>query len=572
MLKNRAHLTLKSFIILFVVQAFSPTIISQNFSNNIDSEFSKLFIKATGEKISGDLYVADSLYNICLQLIPNSAVVYFEKSGIYKSKEQLNEAILYAEKAVEFSPKSEWYLANLALLYKEKNDHKKTAKIFLQLSKFKPSKIEYLFSLTEAYLASNKINNAINILTLIEKEIGASEEILLQKHQLYNFSKKRKKATLELKKLVAIDSINLRNLGLLAEYYQSLNKDDQSFFILEKMMKIDSNNGLVRLSMFKHYYKNKNYQKGFTELKKVMCSFEVNQELKKEILSQISYDQNSPYTINNVNELTGIFLTQHPNNSAVLLFFGNLKFLLRQEDSACYYLRKALGINPNEYDIWVQLISSNLSRGKYNDVIKDADQAIQSHPNQPFPYFAKGLSLNIKKEYNLALEDLEKGKLLVIDNQLLESDFFYQIGEAHYNLNNLTKSFENFEIAINLNPKNPTLLNNYSYYLALSKQNLDLAENLIVNALEISPNSFILLDTYGWVLFQKEQYIKAEEFIFRAMMMSEEKVGEIIEHYGDVMFKLGKIDESLLFWEKAKKTGEYSENLNNKLKEKKYVD
>tara|TARA_Y100000385_G_scaffold91038_2_gene93930 strand:+ start:559 stop:2277 length:1719 start_codon:yes stop_codon:yes gene_type:complete len=572
MRKNRAHLKFKYFIILIITQAFPSIIISQNLSEGIDSKFSKLLIQATGEKISGDIYTADSLYNKCLELIPNSSVVFFEKSGICKSKEQLNEAIRYAEKAVEFSPKNEWYLANLALLYKEVKNHKKTAEIFSQLSKFKPLKIEYLFSLTEAYLSSNKIKNAIKILSLIEKEVGVNEEILIQKHQLYNFSKKKKKATDELKKLVAIDSLNLRNLGLLAEYYQSLNKNDPSLFILNKMMKIDSNNGLVRLSMFKHYYKNKNYLKGFSELKNVMYSYEVNQELKKEILSQISYDQNSPYTINNVNELTRIFLTQHPNNSSVLLFFGNLKFLLRQEDSACYYLRKALAIRPNEFDIWVQLISSNLSRGKYNDVIKDAEQAIQSHPNQPFPYFAKGLSLNIKKEYSLALKDLEKGKLLVIDNQLLESDFFHQIGEAYYNLNNLTQSFDNFEIAINLNPLNSTLLNNYSYYLAENKQNLDLAEKLIIKALEISPESFILIDTYGWVLFQKEQYVKAEELIFRAMMKSREKVGEILEHFGDVMFKLGKIDESFLFWEKAKKTGEYSKNLINKLKEKKYVD
>ena len=572
MRKNRVHLKLKYFIILFISQSFNSIILSQNFSNNLDSEFSKLLIKATGEKISGDIYAADSLYNKCLELIPNSAVVYFEKSGIYKSKDQLNEAIIYAEKAVEFSPKNEWYLANLALLYKEIKNHNKASEIFLELSRFKPLKVEYLFSLTESYLASNNIKNAIKTLNLIENEVGTSEEILLQKHQLYNYCKKRKKATEELKKLVAQDSLNLRNMGLLAEYYESLNRDDQSILILQKMMEIDSNNGLVRLSMFKRYYKNKNYEKGFLELKKVVNSSEVNQELKKEILSQISYDQNSPYTINNVNELTEIFLNQHPKNSSVLLFFANLKFLLHQEDSACYYLRKVLNLNSSEYDVWVQLISSSLSRGKYNDVIKDSEKAIQSHPNQPFPYFTKGLSHNIKKQYNLALKDLEKGKQLVIDNQLLESDFFHQIAEAHYKLNNLTKSFENFEIAINLNPLNSTLLNNYSYYLALSNENLDVAEKLIIKALEISPNSFILIDTYGWVLFQKKQYTKAEELIFKAVMISEEKIGEILEHYGDVMFKLGKIDESLLFWEKAKKTGEYSENLNNKLKEKKYVD
>ena len=38
------------------------------------------------------------------------------------------------------------------------------------------------------------------------------------------------------------------------------------------------------------------------------------------------------------------------------------------------------------------------------------------------------------------------------------------------------------------------------------------------------------------------------------------------------MFKLGKIEQSVVFWEKAKKTGEFSKTLINKLEEKKYVD
>ena len=572
MIKNRVNFKFQYFAIFFIVQLFTSIIFAQNLPENNDSEFSKLLIKATGEKISGNLYEADSLYNQCLELIPNSAVIYFEKSGIYRSKELFKKAIHYAEKAVEFSKKNEWYLVNLATLYNEVKNYKKSTKIFLKLSKSRPSKVEYLFSLAESHLAANRFKDAVKVLNLIETKVGLSEEILIQKHQLYNFLKKRKKATKELIKLVNQDSLKLRNLGLLAEYYQSLDKVDQSLFIIQKMMRIDSNNGLVRLSMFKYYYQKKNYLKGLMELKKVMNSIDVDQELKKEILTQISYDQDSPYTINNVSELTGIFLNQHPNNSSVLLFFGNIKFLLRQEDSACYYLRKALDIDPSEYDIWVQLIASNLSRGKYNDVTNDSEQAIQFHPNRPFPYFAKGFSLNVKKEYNLALEYLEKGKLLVIDNQLLESDFFHQIAEAHFNLNNLSSSFKNFEIAINLNPLNSTLLNNYSYYLALSKENLDTAEKLIIKALEISPNSFTLLDTYGWVLFQKEKYEEAEKLIFKALMMSEEKIGEILEHYGDVMFKLGKIEQSVVFWEKAKKTGEFSKTLINKLEEKKYVD
>lgn len=569
MVNGKLLLKLKSNCTLVVLILIVFNNFSQNFSSH---EFSSLLINATGAKISGDLYTADSLYKECLKINPKSAVVNFELSGLYRIKELQKQAIIYAEKSVEESAKNEWYLANLAILYKENGEHKKCADIFLELIETQPQKIEYLFSLTEAYLASNKIKKSLKILNQIEKQVGTNEEISVQKHQLYIYIKKKSKALKELEKLIQEYPNSLRNLGLLAEYYESLNKKEKSLILLNKMMDLDSSNGLVRLSMFQHFYKNRYYKKGFYELKKVMGSHEVDEDLKKEILIQISYDQDSPYTLNNVNTLTNIFLDIHPKNSSVLLFFGNLKFLENKEDSACYFLRKSLLLNPNEYDVWVQLISSSLSRGKFEVAIQDAILASENHPNQPFPYFAKGIGLSNTSKFQQAIEELEKGKLLVIDDSILKSDFFHQIADAYYNLNELQKAFKNYEASIDLNPNNPIVLNNYSYYLSIHKQNLERAETLIIKALASSPNSATFLDTYGWILFQKENYKSAEEIIFRAVMTSQENSGEILEHYGDVMFKLGKLEESLLFWNKAKKNGSHSNKLLKKIQEKKYVE
>lgn len=562
-----------NFIIgLVIYTILSINSIGQKSNSLIDSQFSKLLIKATGAKISGDLYTADSLYKKCLELNPNSGVVNFELSGIYRSKEDLKKAIKFAEISVESSPKNEWYLANLALLYNENKSYRKSADVFLKLTQIKPEKITYLFSLTEAYLANNKIKKGLKILNLIEDEVGINEDISIQKHQLYAFINKKNKALKELEKLVTEFPDNIRNLGLLAEYYESINKKEKSIELLQEMMNIDSTNGLVRLSMFQHYYKNGKYNKGFIELKEVMLSLEVEESLKQEILIQISYDKNSPYTLNNVNDLTKIFIEMYPKNSEILLFYGNLKFLENKEDSACFFLRKALAINPLEYEMWAQLISSSLSRGKYNDAIKDAELASESHPNQPFPFFAIGLALNAKEKYEKALKELKRGKLLVIDNNFLESDFNSQIADAYYGLNEIEKAFKYYELAIELDSNNSILLNNYSYYLSINKQNLDRAENLILKAISIRPNSPTFLDTYGWVLFQKNDFINAEQVLFKAVMLSDEKNGEILEHYADVLYKLDKRNEAIIFWEKAKITGEYSDQLLNKINEKKYME
>ena len=53
---------------------------------------------------------------------------------------------------------------------------------------------------------------------------------------------------------------------------------------------------------------------------------------------------------------------------------------------------------------------------------------------------------------------------------------------------------------------------------------------------------------------------------------SEEKDADILEHYGDVLFQIGKKEEALLFWKKAIKAGSTSALIKEKIDEKKYME
>ena len=125
--------------------------------------------------------------------------------------------------------------------------------------------------------------------------------------------------------------------------------------------------------------------------------------------------------------------------------------------------------------------------------------------------------------------------------------------------------------AVNNNPNNPVLLNNYSYYLSEQGKDLDLAEQLILKALKYYPDNATFLDTYGWVLFIKEDYNKAEIWINKAINNSSEENGAILEHYGDVLFHLEKKEEAFIFWEKAKKMDGVSDKIQTKINEKKFI-
>ena len=534
--------------------------------------FSKYLIQATGSKISGDLYTADSIYKKCLEINPYSGVVNFELSGIYRSFKQPLIALEYAHKAVNISDENEWYLANLAILYKEIGNHKKSAEFFKELTDLKPEKTTYLFSLTEELLSNKKYKKAIEVLNDIEKDIGINEDLSIQKHQIYIYLRNRKKAIKELDNLIKEDSSNLRVLGLLAEYYENINHPHKAKFFLDKMMNIDSSNGFVRLSLFQHFYKKRKFLKGYSELIHVMKSKEVEESLKKQMLLQIFYDKKSPYSLFETSHLIHNFLKEHPNNSDVLLIMGNLKMMQGKEDTACYYLRKSLSINSLPIDAWIQLISSTISRGKFDITIEDSKAAIESHPNQPFPYLAMGISLSNNERYNESLNFLNSGKALVISDSILESDFLHEIGNVYYKQKKYDQCFDYFEKSIALNPENLILLNNYSYYLALRKTNLKRAEELILIVLSKFPNIATYCDTYGWVLFQMGKYSLSEKELFKAVMYSNESSGEILEHYGDALYKLNKKDEALLFWKKAKEAGEGSEKLIQKISENRFIE
>lgn len=559
-------------ICFFSILFFAQNASSQQDNSSDDRSFVKYLIDATGAKVSGDLYSADSLFKKCLEINPKSGVANFELSGIYLNLNQPQKALEYANNAVAIAPDNEWYVANLALAYKENGNHKKSAETFSKLIGIQPDKISYLFSLTEELLNGRKYQKALKVLNKIEEKIGISEDLSIQKHQIYVFLKDKKNAINELRKFVAFSPENIRGLGLLAEYYQNINKPKESKHLLEKMMFIDSSNGLVRLSLFQYYYKNGEIIKAYDELLYVMESIEVENNLRKQMLLQISYEEKSPFNINQICRLAESYLKSDFQSSEVLLLLGDLKMHQRKEDTACFYIRESLKINPLPFEAWTQLISSTLSRNKMEATIKDTKNAIESHPNQPFLYLALGIALNQKNKFENAIEYLEKGKELVFNNSFLESDFAKQIGDSYYGIKKLKIAFDYYEMSLALNSENINLLNNYSYYLALEKVNLDRAKELILKVIDKFPDNSTYNDTYGWVMFQREEYEEAEQILFNAVIKDGGKSGEILEHYGDVLFKLDKKKKAITFWGKAKATGEYSKELIQKINENKFIE
>ena len=107
-----------------------------------------------------------------------------------------------------------------------------------------------------------------------------------------------------------------------------------------------------------------------------------------------------------------------------------------------------------------------------------------------------------------------------------------------------------FKQVLTRDPENATALNYLGYMLAERGERLDESVSYLKKALQIEPENGSFLDSLGWAYFKADNLKLAEENLHRAS--DQLKSNSVIqEHYGQVLFKLGRYDEAIAAWTRA---------------------
>jgi Tfp pilus assembly protein PilF len=223
--------------------------------------------------------------------------------------------------------------------------------------------------------------------------------------------------------------------------------------------------------------------------------------------------------------------------------------------------------NPDDPAGYDQMLRIILQKENMDRVREITTEALKHLPQEPQFYFYLGASYYQQKNYKEALRVFEEGlKQAVISNPLLESDFHGQIGDLNYFLGNKETAFQSYEKALKLNPQNLSVLNNYSYYLSLEKKDLDKAEQMSGITIKAEPMNPTFLDTYGWVLYEQGSYFMAKIYIEKAIEYSKENPSaDVLEHYGDILYRTGDKEKALEQWKKARELESDSDTLDRKI-------
>jgi tetratricopeptide (TPR) repeat protein len=231
---------------------------------------------------------------------------------------------------------------------------------------------------------------------------------------------------------------------------------------------------------------------------------------------------------------------------------------------------QSLLINPNHVGTYLRLAELLLGP------LKDADRAVglltearRRFLGAPEIVYYLAIAQSEAKQTQQAVATFEEAlheAQLDQDSDIANAKFYFNYGATAEQAGLYQKAADLLRKSIALDPANSAEACNYLGYMwADHNMNLDEAETMIKQALEMEPNNTSYLDSLGWVEFRKGRFDEALSNLLRAAKTADHDDPVIFEHIGDTYFKLNRISEAVEFWQRALALDPKNKNLANKI-------
>ncbi|MBW4888687.1 tetratricopeptide repeat protein [Mucilaginibacter sp. HMF5004] len=549
----------------------TAAIVGKSMSAMDSNAVTQLFFSALREKTVENTTLAAEMFNRILQMDPQNDASMYELGKIRRTQNNETSARDLFEKAVAVKPDNEYYWLALANSYEKSNDIPKLENVFTQLIRLSPDNPEYKFDKANALYLEKKYDEALALYNELQQSSGLNDAILVSKQKIYLKQGKVTEAAAELENMIKANPSQLRYSLLLSELYNSNGMSDKALAILLKAEKINPDNDHVHLALADIYRDKKDYLASFNELKLAFAIPNLSIEQKLNIIRGYIPKFPDVNAKESALELSRILTVTHPNDARTYAMYGNMLLETEQYPEAKKVFKKAVKLNDQDYSVWEQLVRLELG-GETDEAIKDANEALSIFPNQAWLNYLAGIAWIQKKDYNKALGYMNNVPALETQDKNLLSQTYSAIGDCYHSIKDFKKSDEAYDKSIEYNPDNVYTLNNYAYYLSLRGEALDKAAQMSKHSNDLDKNNASFEDTYAWILFRQKKYAEAKTWIEKAIANSKNKSAIATEHYGDILFFLGKADDALDNWKKAKQLGGSSAELDRKINEKKYVE
>jgi tetratricopeptide (TPR) repeat protein len=527
------------------------------------TELDHYFLEGEKYYILKDYGKAITYFERVLEIDESNATANFKIAQIYSDNNEMMDALPFAQNAKELAPNNKYYYLLLANIQTSVGELGNAEETYSEMIKVVPGTERHLFELAALQIYQQKLDDALETYNLAEEKLGPMEEIALQKQQVYLKQNKLDEAIEEGHKLIKLNPDEESYVMTQAKVMISNERLAEAEDFLKKQTEENPQNETLFVMLSEVYRKEGKTSEALETLKVPFESHSV--DLNAKIRTLAGYlgmlpdeDLNQPLI-----DLALTLVDTHPDSYQALAMTGDLYYNLGELSNARKFYLQTISIDGSNFNVWQNILNLDMELQDYKSVIEHTNTALEVFPNQASLYYYNGTVHLINKEYEEAIKTFNAGKIYAARDANLNSLFYGQLGDAYNSIGEHNKSDEAYEQALKAKPDNDHVLNNYSYFLSLRKKDLEKAKSMSAKLVEDYPTNPTYLDTHAWVLYMMEDYDGAAHYLKEAIKYDPSAV--IIEHYGDALFQLGKTEEAVVQWKKARDLVEDTSTLDKKI-------
>lgn len=442
----KAHLEISFFLVLFFaatsavpqeVRIVQEELIQDDLGNVTD-EFQEHFFEALKQKAIENHEKAIASLTKCLVIDPHP-VVYFELGKNYQAINHFQEAAVYLEKAREAEPLNEAVLLELYNSYYQDNQFDKALVVGENLQKLDPLFSEELVNL---YILDEQFEKALSVLDSLDSKLGESTHRERLRRQIYAQTGDTDGQVLELQRKIVENPEDERNyLDLVVIHSQAGNRE-KALEAAESLLERNPDSELVHLALYRFYLEDQDLEKALNSIKVVFDSGGIEEEAKFQVLSDLLlFLENDPDQSGELMKVVEDF-SEKQAKPKVYELLGNFFLQRSNKEKALEFFEKGLNAENPDYQVLVKIALLQLDFGKFEEAKSLSGSAIENYPSQPLLYLIHGTVLNKTGAFSEAVEILTFGLDFIIDDRLMQADFYVQLSVAHKGLNNEDKASE----------------------------------------------------------------------------------------------------------------------------------
>ena len=459
-------------------------------------------IDALALQESGRMEEAAEAFARLTQDEPSCAAAWYELGRHMMARRWADSAEHCLQRAVKLQPENVWYLKALAQNEAQSGNGRALTQTWERIVEVQPTVLENYYELSNAYIETGDLGKAVEVLDRVEKMIGVSEEVSLQKQKLWTAAGKPDKAQKEVEKLSDAYPGETRYSSILAQTYMEQKNYRKAKTYYDRILAQNPDDPYIHIQLAEYYKATGNPAEADSEMVRAFAHPALNSRTKLQLLGSF-YSEEEFYGSRRATafRLMDTAMQGCEDSTEYAAFYGSVLMQQEKYREAAHQFGLALQKDSSQYDLWeAELICLTEVPGAEERLANYAARAARLFPMHTLPHYLLALHSYQQKQYNEALAHLDDAMKWGFTKGYLEADCYGLAAECHYEVGHYDKAWQFYERCLSLRPDDWMTMNNYAYHLALQGANLAKAEELSRRTLEGLPDNANNLDTYAWIL------------------------------------------------------------------------